>query len=208
VKRLIVLTVFVLMAGVTHAQEELSAQTRNQDSTNKRYFIGSSFFVLGNFFPDPPSFYQFDYGYRLTQKDAIIIQAITWSYHAPLGIPYGPSFESTDESYPGSVRAYGVGVGYQRFLRKGFYSTVHATPFLQSFLDPGKEKIQQGFQLFLQLRLGYQLLFFKDRFYVEPSIAFNYWPINTNFPASFAKIENKWPNYFLFEPGLNFGIKF
>ena len=207
-KRLLVLTVFFLTIGVTHAQEVLSTQTGKLNSINSRHLIGSSFFILGNLFPDPPSFYQLDYGYRLTQKDAVIIQAITWSYHAPLGIPYGPSFESDDESYPGSVRAYGVGMGYQRFLWKGFYSTVHATPFLQNFLDPGKEKIQQGFQLFLQLRLGYQLLFFNDQYYFEPSIAFNYWPINTNLPASFAKIENKWPNYFLCEPGLNFGIKF
>lgn len=206
-KRIIVLTIFVLMSGVTHAQE-LSTQTGKQDFTYSRYSIGSSFFVVANLFPDPPLFYQLDYGYRLTQKDAIIIQAITWSYSAPLGIPYGPSFESSEESYPGSVKAYGIGVGYQRFLWKGFYSTVHATPFLQKFLDPRKEKIQQGFQLFLQLRLGKHMEYFKDRFYIEPSIAFNYWPINTNLPASFAKIENKWPNYFLFEPGLNFGIKF
>ncbi len=58
------------------------------------------------------------------------------------------------------------------------------------------------------LRLGYHLELFKKRFYVEPFVAFNYWPINTNLPESFAKMENKWPDYFLFEPGLNFGIKF
>jgi len=57
-------------------------------------------------------------------------------------------------------------------------------------------------------RLGYHFEFFKNRVYLEPSVAFNYWPIDTNFPASFSAIENKWPDYFLLEPGLNFGIKF
>ena len=179
-------------------------QTEEPDSTYRRHFIGSSLFVLLNLAPDPGDFYQLDYGYWLTTKDAIIIEAITWKYHAPLGIPYGSSVES----YPGYVRAYGIGVDYKRFLWKRFYSTVHATPLLQYFFNSENEKIQNGFQLFLQLRIGYHLELFKNRFYLEPSVAFNYWPINTNFPTSFAKIESKWPNYFLFEPGLHFGMKF
>lgn len=206
--KLIVLIFSLLMLGVVNAQEELSDQPGKQDSTHRQHFMGSSLFVLANFSSDSPSFYQLDYGYRLTQKDAILIEAITWKYHAPLGIPYGSSHEDPDESYPGSVRAYGVGVGYQRFLWKSFYSTVHATPFYQRFVNAENKKIQEGFQLFLQLRFGYHMEFFNNQFYLEPSVAFNYWPINTNFPASFAKIESKWPNYFLFEPGLNFGINF
>lgn len=198
----------LLIIGVANAQEELSTPPGKQDSTDRRHYMGSSLFMLFNFSSDSPSFYQLDYGYRLTPKDAILIQAITWKYHAPLGIPYGPSFDSSAEFYPGSVSAYGVGVGYQRFLWKSFYSTVHATPFYQRFVTSETKKIQEGFQLFLQLRFGYRMEFFNNQFYVEPSVAFNYWPINTNLPASFAKVENKWPNYFLFEPGFNFGINF
>jgi hypothetical protein len=70
------------------------------------------------------------------------------------------------------------------------------------------EKIQNGFQLFLTGRVGYHIRLFKDRFFLEPSIAVTYWPINTNVPESFAEVEKKWPNYFLFEPGLHFGVKF
>ena len=40
------------------------------------------------------------------------------------------------------------------------------------------------------------------------SFAFNYWPVYTNLPASFAERENKWHNYFFHEPGFNFGFKF
>ena len=186
----------------------ISAQPGKPDSTYRRHFIGSSMFVFANLLPDPPSFYQLNYGYRLTPQDVFIIEAITWTYHAPLGIPYGSSYESPDESYPGSIRSYGVGVAYQRYLWKNFYSTLHATPFLQEYLNSDHEKIQEGFQLFLTFRFGYHVKLFKNRFYLEPSIAFTHWPINTNLPESFARIENKWPNYFLFEPGLHFGIKF
>ena len=186
----------------------LSAQNKIQDSICRRHFIGSSLFVLANFFPNPPSFYQLNYGYRFTPKQTIIIEAITWTYNAPLGIPYGPSHESPAESYPGSVRGYGLGLAYQRYLWKNFYSTIHATPFHQNYMDAKNKKIQNGFQLFLTLRFGYHLKLFKNRFFFEPSVAFTHWPINTNLPESFSKVESKWPNYFLFEPGLHFGIKF
>ena len=201
-------TLVILCVTVLCTNHPVSAQTGRQDSSFRKHFIGSSLMMLGNLAPDPADFYQLDYGYWLTKKDAFIIEAITWKYHAPLAIPYfSSSFGSDDESYPGYVRAFGVGVGYKRFVWKRLYSSVNATPFLQYFHETGKEKMQKGFQLFLVLRLGYHLGFFKDRFFFEPSVACNYWPINTNFPRSFEKIESKWSNYFLFEPGLNFGVK-
>jgi hypothetical protein len=41
--------------------------------TYRRHFAGSSMFVLANVLPisNPPSFYQINYGYRLTRKDAV-----------------------------------------------------------------------------------------------------------------------------------------
>jgi hypothetical protein len=179
-------------------------QTEEPNPTDRRHFIGSSLFVLLNLAPDAGDFYQLDYGYWCTTTDAITIEAITWKYHAPLGIPYG----SAVQSYPGYVRAYGIGVEYKRLLWKRFYSTFHATPLLQQFFNAQSDKIQSGFQLFLQVRLGYHIELFKNRFYLEPAVAFNYWPINTNLPASFADVERRWPSYFLFEPGLHFGMTF
>ena len=57
-------------------------------------------------------------------------------------------------------------------------------------------------------RLGYHVPLFKNRFFIEPSVAVTHWPINTNVPESFAALEHKWPKYFLLEPGLHFGYKF
>jgi len=184
------------------------AQPEKQDSTFRRHFIGTSAFMLGNLGSDSPDFYQLDFGCWLTRKDAIIITAKTWKYTAPLGIPYGSAFGAKEEEYPGYVRAFGIGADYQRMLWKGLFSTVQVQPFYVSYNNPEKIKIQSGFQLFLALRFGYHIELFKNRFYLEPSVAFNYWPVYTNLPVSFATKENKWHNYFLFEPGLNFGIKF
>jgi hypothetical protein len=183
--------------------DSVSVQKEKQ-VLSRRHSIGSSLALLGNLAPgDPPHFFQLNYGYQLTRNAVIIAEAITWTYYEPLG-----TYGSSDESYPGKIKAYGLGVGYQRFFWKNLYSSVQAIPFLQQFYDSENEKIQNGFQLFLQLRLGYRFEIFGHRWFLEPSAAFNYWPINTNFPASFKDIESGSPNYFLFEPGLHFGYKF
>jgi len=202
----------VFIFSITTAFSQLnnhtdSTLTKNEKENNDwRHSIGSSFFLLGNLdTAEPPLFFQLNYGYDLTPKDLIIVEAITWAYYRPLGLQY---WDTVEESYPGKIRSFGVGVGYQRFHWKGLYSTVQATPFLQNFYDAEDTKIQSGFMLWCQLRIGYRLEFFKKRFFIEPSFVINYWPVNTNLPDSFAQVESGLPNYFLFEPGLHFGFKF
>lgn len=201
--RTVLLLVLLLIAfGIAKGQQ-------NQADTNfRRHFIGTSGFMLFNLMPNPPSFYQLNVGYWLTKKDVISIEAKTWTYNFPLGIPYGDDFEAPEWEYPGYIREYGVGVAYQRFLWKGLYTAIHAAGFKQKYVDTSGNKIQNGFQLFMTGRLGYHVRLFKDRFFIEPSIAVTHWPINTNTPESFAKQERGWPNYFLFEPGFHLGYKF
>jgi len=207
-RRALLVLIFTLSITFAFGQDltqidSVSAQMEKQD-INRRHSIGSTLFLLGNLVPgDPPHFFQLNYGYKLTPKDNIIVEAITWTVYEPIG-----TYGSSDEFYPGKIRSYGIGVGYQRFHWKKLYSTVQATPFLQQFFDSEDKKIQKGFQLYLQLRLGYRFEFFKKRWFLEPSVAFNYWPVNTNFPKAFEEIEKGSPNYFLFEPGLHFGFKF
>ncbi len=197
-----------LVAAILLAAAPLQAQDID-DTPSRRHFLGSSGFVTFNFLlSEPPDFYQLNYGYWLTSRDVVSVEAITWKYNAPLGIPFGPSFDSPDEAYPGYVREYGIGVAYQRFLWRDFYSGVHALPLLQHYVDENDDRIQNGFQLFLTLRFGYHVRLLNDRFFIEPSIAFTHWPITTNAPAEFADRNDEWPNYFLFEPGFHFGVKF
>lgn len=183
-------------------------QAQDLDRPFRRHFVGTSAFVLANLLPDPPDFYQLNYGYWLSRRDIVSIEAITWKYDAPLGIPYGPSFDSPEEEYPGHVRAHGLGVAYQRLLWRDFYSGVHVASMRQRYFDESDVGIQNGFQLFLVLRFGYHVRLLHDRLFLEPSVAFTHWPVNTNAPPAFAEKDRKWPSYFLFEPGFHVGRKF
>lgn len=185
----------------------MQAQARDHE-VPQRHFIGSSAFMLFNVLPEPPDFYQLNYGYWLTSRDVLSIELITWKYNAPLGIPYGPAMGSSEEQYPGYIREFGLGGAYQRFIWRDLYVGGHALPLLQKYHDESGDEIQEGFQLFLTLRMGYHVRLFHDRFFIEPSVAVTHWPINTNVPSSFADKDSQWPNYFLLEPGLHFGMKF
>jgi hypothetical protein len=174
-----------------------------------RCTLETSAWMIANLLPDPGDFYQLCLGYRLDEKSSLFLNGITWRYGAPLGIAmYDPSFESPDEDYPGYVRAFGLGLGYQRFVWKGLFASLYATPFLQNFYSSDDQRIQSGFQLYLQAQLGYQLDLFKGRMFLKPAVYINYWPVNTNFPDAFQQKERDWPNYQLFEPHLNIGFAF
>ncbi len=168
-----------------------------------QHFIGSSLWVVFDKIVDESAhFYQLNYGYQFSPKDVLLVEGITWRYNEPLG-----TYGNSERKYPGEVRAYGIGLGYQRFHWKNFFTSVIATPFLQQFHDTEDEKIQNGFQLYLQGIVGYRFEFFNQRLFIEPAYAFKYWPVNTNFPDSFAEVEEGTPKH-NFEPSLNFGIKF
>ena len=167
-----------------------------------RHSIGVSLFMLYNFFPESADYYQINYSYQLTQKDYILADIRTWKYNEPIG-----TYGSSDELYPGKVRAYGVTFGYKRFLWKNLTTTIEATNFLQQFYDENNTKTQKGYQLYLAGIVGYRLEFFKKRWFIEPGYAIKYWPVNTNFPDDFAAIEKGKPKY-IFEPHLNIGFKF
>ncbi len=199
----IIVILTVLALSCVFAQSDSIPTQEEKLDIDMRHSLGSSLFLLGNFADgDSPHYFQLNYGYRLSKQDRIIVEAITWTYYEPLG-----TYGSSEENYPGKVRAYGIGAGYQRFVWKNLFASVIATPFLQQFYDSDDKKIQKGFQLYLQLILGYRFEFFNKRLYVEPAYALKYWPVNTNFPDSFAEIESGIRNYD-FEPSLNFGFRF
>jgi hypothetical protein len=178
-------------------------------SASRPYSVGTSLFTLLNMVPDdhPAHFYQLNVGYELTPNDRVSVEAVTWRYYHPLGIPWGkPRYSAADE-YPGHVREYGVGLAYQRTLWKGIYASLSAVPFWRQYYDAQGKEVENGFQLFLTARLGYHLRLM-DRVFIEPSIAFTYWPFSTRGPDGFAAQNRKWPSYFLFEPGLHAGVVF
>ena len=187
----------------------VKAQYAKKDSTYKKYFVGSTMFVLGNLAPkNKPDFVQLNLGYRLTGKDVVSLELKTWKYAWSLGIPYGKSFEAPEEKFPGYIREYGFALAYQRFLWKGLYAAVHSMNAWQSFVNEKGEKIDHGFQIFNTYRVGYHIKLFKDRFFIEPSIAVTHRPYHTKMPDSFKQMDDKWRKFFIGEPGLHVGYNF
>ncbi len=187
---------------------EVNAQNAKKQSTYKRWFVGSSLLMLGNFDQkNSPEYVQLNFGYRITPKDVISFDFKRSIYSFPIGIPFGPSFDKPGLNYPGHARILAPTIGYQRFLWKGAFTSVHALNAFEKYFDSNKNAIGNGYTLYLNFHLGYQFKFFKNRFFFEPAIGLSYWPIRTNVPESFKLVEEKWNNYFI-QPGLNFGFNF
>ncbi len=189
---------------------QVKAQYAKTDSTYKRWFVGSTAFMLANLIPDdnPPNLGQLNIGYRIRGKDVITLELKTWKYAWPIGIPYGKSFETEGEKFPGSIRDYGFALAYQRFLWKGLYAELNVTIFFQSFTDENDKKIDNGFQIFNTYRVGYHIKLFKDRFFIQPSLAITHRPYHTEMPDGFKQIDDRWSKFFYGEPGLHFGFNF
>lgn len=198
---------FILMMTCTL---NLNAQYAKTDSTYKKCFVGSTLFLLGNLSAtNPPGFAQLNLGYRLTRRDVISLELITWKHAWPLGINpfYNKSYGKPEEKFPGYIREYGIGLAYQRYLWKGLYVAVHAMPMWQTFKNDKGDKVGSGFIIFNTYRVGYHVKLLKDRFFIEPSLGVAGRAYYSKMPAGFKEQDDKWPKWTP-EPGLHFGYNF
>jgi hypothetical protein len=173
--------------------------------------VSTTILTLTNFESEETNLqhYEFHFGYRVTPKDRIGLKVATWKLFEPLGIPlWDEHFRKESEWYPGRIRESGIGVTYQRLLWKGLFATIEVMPMKKVFLDESEKKVDDGFKLYTSYHLGYHIPLFKNRFYIEPQVHCNYWPINSDGPQEFDEVEKRWNNYFLFEPNLYIGVKF
>jgi hypothetical protein len=168
-----------------------------------RWSVGTSVWMLANAFPDSPQFYYLEVDRSLDERDALVVEAATWTYHAPIGIPHWSSGDTSDE-YPGFVRSIGLAFGWRRTLYRGLNASVRSFHFLQLYQEDERPR-KTGYQLFLQTRFGWRWATRAPGFWIEPSIAFNWWPVEVGRPDSFRARDSRWPSYFLFEPWLNLG---
>lgn len=153
--------------------------------------------------------YELHFKYKLSPKDKIGVKAATWKLFAPMGMPMQEQLKFDEANfYPGRVRESGLGVTYQRFLWKGLFATAEIMPMYKTYFDENENEIGNGFKLYTTWHLGYQIPLFKNRVFIEPQVHCNYWPIDTNKPQSFKEMDDKWNNYFLFEPNLYIGFNF
>lgn len=189
---------------------QVKAQYSRQDSTYRKYFIGSTLFMIANVIPDnnPPKMVYLNVGYRITGRDAISLEFKTWKYAWPIGIPYGKSYEAEGEGFPGYIREYGVSLNYQRFLWNGLFAQVDVMPAFQTFVNDNGRKVDKGFQIFNTYSIGYHIKLFKDRLFIQPSIAITHRPYQSEMPDSFKEVDDRWSRFFFGQPGLHFGFNF
>jgi hypothetical protein len=149
----------------------------------------------------------------LDDKNIIGVKFATWRLFQPMGIVWWDGLldkvESESEFYPGHVRETGLGITYQRMLWKGLFATVEVLPQFKTYLDEDNSKLGNGFKLYNSFHLGYHFAFGKKkRFFIEPQVHSQFWVFDTNTPEGFEQLDDKWRNYFLFEPNLYFGVNF
>ncbi|HEY5122898.1 MAG TPA: hypothetical protein VIK14_04105 [Ignavibacteria bacterium] len=178
---------------------------------NHKFSVSTTWLTFANFGAEKTNthHYEFHFKYKVTPKDIIGIKVAAWKLFAPLGMPMQEQLKFEESNfYPGRLREIGIGVTYQRMIWKGLFATLEILPQLKTYLDENNRKIGNGFKLYTTCHLGYHIAMFKNRIYIEPQIHCNYWPINTKAPQSFQVQENKWNNYFLFEPNIYIGVNF
>jgi hypothetical protein len=150
---------------------------------------------------------------NLDNKNIIGVKLATWRLFQPMGIQWGDGLldkvDSGSEYYPGWVRESGIGFSYQRMLWKGLFSTVEVLPQYKTYLDEDNKKIANGFKLYTSVHIGYHIAFGKSkRFFIEPQVHGQFWIFDTGTPEEFKSLDDKWADYFLFEPNLYLGVKF
>src|SRR5688572_30608836 len=85
-----------------------------------RWSVGTSAWLMMNaFLDDSPHFYYLEVDRAFDERHALVIEPMTWTYRAPIGIPYGSSYGDSAHDYPGFVRSIGVGVGWRYTLYRG-----------------------------------------------------------------------------------------
>lgn len=150
---------------------------------------------------------------NLDNKNIIGLKLATWRLFQPMGITWWDGLldklETESEFYPGYVRERGIGVTYQRMLWKGLFATVEVLPQFQTYLDLDGNKLGNDFKLYNSYHLGYHIsIGKKKRFFIEPQVHCQHWMFDNNAPDGFKELDDKWRNYFLFEPNIYIGVNF
>lgn len=208
-KRITAALLLALSFSVMFGQNQ--TKQSSEKSIDRKFSVSTTYYSFQNFGEEKTNthHYELHVGYKLTPKDKFGLKLATWKMFAPMGMPMQEQLKFDENNfYPGRLRESGIGVTYQRMLWKGLFATVEVLPQLKTYIDKNDKIIGNGFKLYTSYHLGYHLSFFKNRIYVEPQVHCQYWPVNTNTPQAFKENDDKWNNYFLFEPNLYIGFNF
>jgi hypothetical protein len=208
----------LLFLFITHQSfAQSNQQTRSDINSSYKYRLSTP--VITTFNIGKPwgertntQHIELHFKYSLDSKNIVGIKFATWRLFQPLGILWWDGLldkiETQSEFYPGYLRETGLGISYQRMLWKGLFATIEVLPQLKTYLNEDQSKISNGFKVYISYHIGYHIPLFKNRMFIEPQIHCQNWTFDANAPSQFKELDNKWRNYFLFEPNLYVGVKF
>ena len=213
----LILIVFTLASFSTFAQTK-SPENKETDVAQK-YIVSLPVIILPQLAMDSwndrmhTQHIEFHVKRNLDNKNIIGLKLATWRLFQPMGIVWWDGLlnklDTKSEFYPGYVRHTGIGMSYQRMLWKGLFTTVEVLPQFKTYLDLENNKIANGFKLYNSFHLGYHIsIGKKKRFFIEPQVHSQFWVFDTNTPDEFKALDDKWRNYFLFEPNIYVGFNF
>jgi hypothetical protein len=211
----------LFIIGLTFFTLNVFAQNNTEPSkhsdTDLKYRVSFPAIILGNIGEGGErtntQHFELHIKKELDAKNIAGIKLATWRLFQPMGIQWWDGLtdkiDTETEFYPGYLRETGIGISYQRMLWKGLFASVEVLPQYKTYLDLDNKKIANGFKLYNSFHLGYHFAFGKNkRFFIEPQVHSQFWVFDTNTPDAFKQLDNRWKNYFLFEPNLYIGIKF
>lgn len=211
----------LFIIGLTFFTLNVFAQNNTEPSkhsdTDLKYRVSFPAIILGNIGKGGErtntQHFELHIKKELDAKNIVGIKLATWRLFQPMGIQWWDGLtdkiDTETEFYTGYLRETGIGISYQRMLWKGLFASVEVLPQYKTYLDLDNKKIANGFKLYNSFHLGYHFAFGKNkRFFIEPQVHSQFWVFDTNTPDAFKQLDNRWKNYFLFEPNLYIGIKF
>jgi hypothetical protein len=215
-KNLLIILLFLSTFGAfaqTQQEEEAKTEVTHKWRLSTPYFILTD--PIGGGWNDRTSTQMIEFHVKrnLDNKNIIGLKLATWRLFQPMGIQYWDGLldklDTESEFYPGHVRERGIGFTYQRMLWKGLFAAIEVLPQFQTYMDLEGNKIGNDFKLYNSYHVGYHIAFGKKkRFFIEPQIHVNHWMFDNNAPEAFKVIDDKWKNYFLFEPNIYIGMSF
>lgn len=214
-KLLLIVLVFLPLSISAQSNQDYSTK----DEFTPKYHISIPTIILPQLFMDSwddrkhTQHIEFHIKRTIDDKSTIGLKFASWRLFQPMGIVWWDGLldklETESEFYPGHVRESGIGISYQRMVWKGLFTTVEVLPQFKTYLDMDNKKVGNGFKLYNSFHLGYHIPLGKNkRFYIEPQVHSQFWVFDTNTPDEFKALDDKWRNYFLFEPNIYLGFNF
>jgi len=202
---------FILTQAFGQNKTHESERRKQNTLPDHKFSVSTTWLSFANFGSEKTNthHYEIHFDYKLSDKSRMGIKAVTWKLFAPMGIQsWDPLFMKESEFYPGKLRESGIGITYHQFLWRGLFAQIEILPLWKTYFNENNKKTGSGFKLYTTHHIGYHISLLKKRFYIEPQIHCNYWPVDTSAPGGFKEKDDKWKNYFLFEPNFYMGINF